>query len=174
MNQRQPVWFGADKHFPMQRGAGQSWSFPLLRGWVGRGLRGQQREEQLRLKVKIKALQAEKKRCVTFPPTLLYPIVCLLSTRCILVTELYWQWPIGELSPQSYSWLFKKPTFSSSLCLGKHEGILRLHIYVKSSYLYTVQLVNMFSHIPISPWFCNPQAPKRPLVRFKFLNAFWS
>lgn len=55
---------------------------------------GKQREERLQPKVNIGALQAgkkkkKKKRCVTFPPTLLYSVVCLLSTRHVPVTEFY-------------------------------------------------------------------------------------
>lgn len=115
----------------------------------GRGLGGEKREEckSWRLKLQLCKLQAGKKRRLWHFHRLLHSVVCLPSTMCVSVTEFSWQWSIREPSPRSYSRLVKKPTFSSSWCLGKHEYVFHLHTYVKSSHLHAVKAVDTFGHI---------------------------
>lgn len=113
----------------------------------GRGMGGRAERGMQELKVKTAALQAGKKRRLWHFHRLLHSVVCLPSTMCVSVTEFSWQWSIREPSPRSYSWLVKKPTFSSSLCLGKHEYVFHLHTYVKSSHLQAVKAVDTFGHI---------------------------
>lgn len=113
----------------------------------GRGLGGGEERGMQELKVKTAALQAGKKRRLWHFHRLLHSVVCLPSTMCVSVTEFSWQWSIREPSPRSYSRLVKKPTFSSSWCLGKHEYVFHLHTYVKSSHLHAVKAVDTFGHI---------------------------